>query len=308
MNRLLKVKTSQGPQYIDAGKLVSTSPFIHAALDNSEYLLMMGLEETVHLSVDGQPVDLQPREVCIIPPHVQHRGTAPSPRVTYYWCHFSLQGEEEGLLGQSVDEFCTLMQLQLVPSPEDILLLPPHFAPSHPSRMIVLLQQILDAQERNCCTQGVITHLLGALLHEVTQQVIEMVYAQQSKKNSLRFCEISEWIRIHAFQHITTREVAQRFHYNPNYISTLFRKKTGYSLVQYMINTKMQVAKELLVSSDKPIKEIADALAFHDPRYFMRCFKKHEGLTPTEYRNANAGIVMNTRWLPKLLGGSRGEE
>ncbi|GAE08317.1 two-component response regulator yesN [Paenibacillus sp. JCM 10914] len=53
---------------------------------------------------------------------------------------------------------------------------------------------------------------------------------------------------------------------------------------QYVMQIRMEMAKELLRSSDLKAFEIAERVGYADPNYFSFCFKKQAGISPKEYR------------------------
>lgn len=59
---------------------------------------------------------------------------------------------------------------------------------------------------------------------------------------------------------------------------------TGLSPIDFITTIKMKKALQLLTQSNLSVSEIAYKLGFNDPKYFSRCFKKHYGKTPSEYR------------------------
>ncbi|MDB8791025.1 helix-turn-helix transcriptional regulator [Romboutsia sp. 1001216sp1] len=69
------------------------------------------------------------------------------------------------------------------------------------------------------------------------------------------------------------------------YFSKLFKKETGLNFINYLNSKKISKAKELLVSTDEPINNIAINLGFEDCGYFIRVFKKSENITPKKYRD-----------------------
>jgi YesN/AraC family two-component response regulator len=81
-------------------------------------------------------------------------------------------------------------------------------------------------------------------------------------------------------------EIAKRFSYNPDYLSTAFRKYTGYPLMKYITMVRISNAKKMLLNSGDGIKEIAYKVGFDDEKAFMKRFKQLEDITPTTYRNA----------------------
>ncbi|HHT27083.1 MAG TPA: AraC family transcriptional regulator [Firmicutes bacterium] len=84
---------------------------------------------------------------------------------------------------------------------------------------------------------------------------------------------------------VSLREVADSLCISPQYLGELFRKETGQSFAKWVIEQKMAMARDSLMSStEKPIKEIARELGYDDPHYFSRIFKRKTGMTLTEYR------------------------
>jgi AraC-like DNA-binding protein/sensor histidine kinase YesM len=83
---------------------------------------------------------------------------------------------------------------------------------------------------------------------------------------------------------LTLEECASRLHYNANYLSSVFRKETGYSFSEYLTIYRFQMAKKWLEDSEMPIKDIAAKLCYNNSQNFIRSFRKQEGMTPGQYR------------------------
>ncbi|MCT4643670.1 MAG: helix-turn-helix transcriptional regulator, partial [Carboxylicivirga sp.] len=66
---------------------------------------------------------------------------------------------------------------------------------------------------------------------------------------------------------------------------TEFKKYTGVSPGQYLLQLKIQMAKNLLSNSQLSVKEVSFKSGFESPYYFSRVFKKHTGHTPTEFKS-----------------------
>ena len=98
--------------------------------------------------------------------------------------------------------------------------------------------------------------------------------------------KITDWIRLHYAEQLNVTKVATEFNYHPGYLSSVFKKYTGVSLMDFINRTKIDAAKEILLSSSEPIKQISSRLGFSDEKYFMKVFKRLEGTTPSKYRNA----------------------
>ena len=78
--------------------------------------------------------------------------------------------------------------------------------------------------------------------------------------------------------------LAQKVFLSPAYFSRLFKEKTGFTPKQYVLQTRLDKAKELLRLTKHSVKNISLTVGFKDPLYFSRLFVKHEKCTPSQYR------------------------
>ncbi len=86
----------------------------------------------------------------------------------------------------------------------------------------------------------------------------------------------------------TVRYFADKVCLSPNYFGDLIKKETGKTAQEYIQNKIIDVAKELILGSEKTVSEIAYDLGFQYSQHFNRIFKKNVGHTPTEYRKQSA--------------------
>ncbi len=96
--------------------------------------------------------------------------------------------------------------------------------------------------------------------------------------------EAEEWIKAHFEEPITLEDVAEHVSLSPYYFSKIFKERLNKSFVDYVTDLRVGKAKELLSTTDKPLKEISQLVGYKDPNYFSRVFKKRMGVTPSEYR------------------------
>ncbi|MFA6784754.1 MAG: response regulator [Sphaerochaeta sp.] len=82
-------------------------------------------------------------------------------------------------------------------------------------------------------------------------------------------------------------QICEMIGVSTSYFSSTFKREMGISFVQYLTNMRMTRAKELLVKTEGKTYEIAQAIGFSEPNYFSFCFKRHEGISPSQYRQAN---------------------
>lgn len=83
---------------------------------------------------------------------------------------------------------------------------------------------------------------------------------------------------------LSLQQVASQVHLNAAYFSHLFKKETGRSFVQFLIELRMEKAKKLLANTDMNVTEISGAVGYDLPNYFAKLFRQFTGLSPKEYR------------------------
>ncbi|RNB83274.1 DNA-binding response regulator [Brevibacillus nitrificans] len=86
---------------------------------------------------------------------------------------------------------------------------------------------------------------------------------------------------------ISIHKVCADLHISPGYFSSIFKRETKTTFVTYLLQLRMEKAKELLRTTDLKTFEIAEQVGYSDANYFSFCFRKHVGLSAKEYRNSS---------------------
>lgn len=84
-------------------------------------------------------------------------------------------------------------------------------------------------------------------------------------------------------------ELAAMANLCPSHFSALFRRATGYSVLQYQMSLRMTKARVLLDTTDEPVGRISRSVGYPDPFYFSRQFNAMHGTSPSAYRAAAKG-------------------
>ena len=85
---------------------------------------------------------------------------------------------------------------------------------------------------------------------------------------------------------LTLEELSSRLNYHPEYLRRVFRKATGVSFGDYVARHRLQIAKQYLLETNMTITRISEILLYNKPQNFIRYFRKMEGMTPGQYRDA----------------------
>lgn len=106
-----------------------------------------------------------------------------------------------------------------------------------------------------------------------------------SKKISDVVYDVQYYIDRHFTEKISVDELAEQFYLSPSYLSHAFREWTGNSPKQYIMKSRIAYAKELLITTDLSISDVALRSGFYDTSNFIRYFKKETNTTPLRYRH-----------------------
>ncbi|MCU6708813.1 response regulator [Paenibacillus sp. J5C_2022] len=133
---------------------------------------------------------------------------------------------------------------------------------------------------------------LNRLRHWViaSTQTMSEVIRERQKPGKGRIVDRIEAIVANRYREpLQLQEIAESLMMNPDYLSRLFRDKTGESFVQYLMQYRIERAKQLLEDISCKCYEVGYLVGFQNPSYFSKTFKKCTGLSVSEYRERFAG-------------------
>jgi two-component system response regulator YesN len=84
---------------------------------------------------------------------------------------------------------------------------------------------------------------------------------------------------------ISLSDLSDYTHKSKSYLSTLFKLESNVNFSTFLINYRIEKAKQLLIESDNKIYEIAEQVGFNNPYYFSKVFKDTTGLSCKTYRD-----------------------
>ena len=117
-------------------------------------------------------------------------------------------------------------------------------------------------------------------LKRMSEMKTKMVYSKHIVK-------CINYIYDHLHEKITVADAAYELGISEGHLSRLFKKETGMSFGEYVARKKTETARNMIAYSDYSLSQIASILAFGSQSYFVKVFKKYEGVTPGQYHSTH---------------------
>ena len=95
---------------------------------------------------------------------------------------------------------------------------------------------------------------------------------------------VRKYIELYYMEDISLQDVAMAMNYSDAYFCKLFKQCFDRSFVSYLTWFRVERAKEMLRNITINVKDISEKVGYRDSNYFAKVFKRHEGMTPSEYR------------------------
>lgn len=108
--------------------------------------------------------------------------------------------------------------------------------------------------------------------------------AAESVRIQTHIDNCKSFIYAHMHEKLTVQQVAEGLYLNPNYLSTIFRRSEGKTILRYILEEKVKTAQNMLVCSEYSHSEIASYLGFSGQSHLGSHFKRFCGMTMGEYR------------------------
>lgn len=220
------------------------------------YDLTIMLGGRLEYKINGKEITLNPGDVILIPPDsLRGRVDAKSP-CDYVSFNFTRSAKIElPLYMPSALSNELIMQIALCDE------LNKKFYPNIESTLSPLAVCMLNTIKNNLESEN---------LPETVRKIIDYIHKNLSGR-------------------ITLRDIGEYTFFSPIYCDTLFKNTIGRSIIDYVIELRIEEAKKLILHDTSSLSEIAEEVGFSDYNYFSRTFKKRCGYTPHEYKQIFLG-------------------
>ncbi|MFD0674233.1 response regulator [Cohnella sp. GCM10027633] len=109
-------------------------------------------------------------------------------------------------------------------------------------------------------------------------------YLDAQRNESSVIIERAKQYIMTSLREVTRESVAGHIHLNSAYLSRLFKRETGQSIIDYIINAKMERAKSRLTATNTKLLDICEEIGYENYSHFGQAFKAKVGVSPQEYR------------------------
>ncbi len=160
-----------------------------------------------------------------------------------------------------------------------------------------LIRSLIEALNREVMNKNpnqdeVITQLINTIITIAARNITLQDNVIANGSSTHTSMSLVTYVQEHIYkpEALKADKIAAHFHIAPSYISEYFRKHSGESLQQYIINYKLKLMETRLLYTDMRINEIANEFGFTDESHLNRIFKKYKEQSPTAFRKQRSGV------------------
>lgn len=233
----------------------------------ADFELILPQTGTLSILVNDHPFILKPGDVLLVPPYAKVTGNGTmTQQINFYWLHF----------------YC---DYKVVDSPtdgsKDQLIFPNQFRIKDNGDILILLSELMNMELDRTTNQLPLNLLTTTILAKLN---VEYHRKSINAHPSTLVSQALEWIRANMSVDLSIKNVAEHFEVSNAYLTQQFKRDLNTTPLQHLLGLKIQAAKVLLIRTNLPIYEISANSYFKNEKNFIRVFKKHTGVTPSNYR------------------------
>ena len=135
-----------------------------------------------------------------------------------------------------------------------------------------------------CGSKREISELHKKMVREYVKRMSDQKTAKVYSKHVVMCIR---YIYDHLHERVTVADAADSLNLSEGYLSRLFKKETGMTFGEYVMRKKTETARNMIDYSGYSLSQISNILAFGSQSYFVKVFKKYEGITPGKYQSTH---------------------
>lgn len=223
--------------------------------------------------------------ILILPPQVELHVTA-AGKDTGYLC-VGLELQQKGALRSEAQYRAALHYYTTEFAKEQMVHLPLYLAPEDGREFYAQFLELYtgyysSTPGSNLLMKAMVNMLLAKISAKTAERTLAV--ASEAGREAQTATLICQYIRAHYTEPISLKWLGEYFHLNPSYLCTMFREKTGHTIIKYLNIQRIEAAKHHLLNPDYTTHEVAQMVGIANEFYFSRLFKQLEGISPSAFR------------------------
>ena len=250
----------ENAKYCSAGKFISNGKWIHPDRIITSHEIIFVTKGEVYINENGTEYHLKPNEVLFLQPNVRHFGYKPSTNTEFFWLHWNDGPDLPPNIKRRKIENSYTVSLYFRQLLEGCIIQKPNEAFDYLTRLIL----------------------------------IELLYNSKPPTSNPIAEKAAALIRANRHTQLTEKQIADTLGYNSDYLNRIFKATFSKTVKQYINDTRIEYIKSLMLNEKLALKDVAHRAGFTDYKYFLKFFKYHEKITPTQFYKQYAKMHINS--------------
>lgn len=250
-------------------------------------VLILGYKGEVELQSDSTFITISPGTICILPEGTIHKGVKQiESSAQYYWIHFKSTSPPEVL---SKKEALSILNNREIAKTRlnNALLLPQNLTLKKSTRIREAFYELLYEQQKECFTDQ--KYQIYAKLMLINLNEIIFSHFDDHPINTAKISLENRIIQL-IYENMTdsnfsVKVLADKMCYNPDYLNRHFKAIMKRSLIEYIIDKRIEHSLIELIDSNNTLSTVAANSGFPTYRNYIRQFKLRKNMIPSEFRN-----------------------
>ncbi len=124
------------------------------------------------------------------------------------------------------------------------------------------------------------------LVRDITRRGENDIFPSKESMENHLVTEIKAYLNSQTERTVRVDDICRKFGYSKSYLSRVFHQMSGKTLASYAVDLKIARAKNLIRDGNLNFTQISELLAFDNPQYFSRVFKRLTGMSPSEFKHS----------------------
>lgn len=249
--------------------------------------------------IEGIDVNMPPHSIIIIKPGRAHKFVVKSDVCELIVLSFTFKSQKNDLENHvSLTDFVEYIEDDAT---GDYLFL----SLSKKNDIIHVMNRILRERIKTQVWGDFLSCLLVIELFVLLSRTLKQEWEQSAKNRNLKLHELlsiaKEYIDNNYDKELTLTQVAKYIYLSDSYFAHSFKDKFGISPKSYILKVRIEAAKEYLKNTDTKVADVAKIVGFSSQQRFNDIFKKHENITPLNYRQMCKIERMNYNEYPQTI-------